>query len=790
MLYPQNLEEKLGFDKIRAMLLENCESNLGAQFVAKIKFSNERNSIDKWLEQTREFAKILNSGELFPHSNYIDVTSHLKKSQVGNSFLSEEEFYDLLLVFKTIDKCLDFFREKRESYPELTQLTHPILWNDQLLLSIDRKFDERGKLKDNASDHLYEIRKGILAEQQKLRKTLDVILRRAQKDGFTPEEMSITIREGRMVIPILAEYKRKIRGFVHGESATGQTVYLEPGEVLEINNEVRELQYAEKREMTRILVQLTDELRPELENLSGVMKFLGIIDFIRAKARFANLIEGVKPLWSEEKGFDWVEAKHPSLYISYKKLGKTVVPLDINLGTDQRILLISGPNAGGKSVCLKTVGLLQYMFQCGLLVSVGEASEFNIYNDLFIDIGDQQSIENDLSTYSSHLYNMKNLLGHVNKSSLFLIDEFGTGTEPQFGGAIAEAILDELRTSKGMGVITTHYGNLKEYADKQQGMVNGAMKYDLKNLQPIYQLEIGKPGSSFALEIAKKIGLSNRTIEYAKSKVGIKQVSVDQLLGQLESQQYELDKAEKRIKTKEQELDELTCQYGELKSHLENQEKKIINNAKREAKVLLEEANKEIEKVIREIKEAQADKEKVKQARERLEVAKKKNKITSEEKNPEKTSGDIEVGSYVRIQGQETVGKVTAIRGKDVELSIGELISFVKMNRLEKVARKEQKKMGSSIPSRGLSYNEKMANFTQKLDIRGYRAEEVIPKIEQWFDEALLLGQREVFVLHGKGNGILRQIVRNHLGSYSQVAQMKDEHVDRGGAGITVVTLR
>jgi DNA mismatch repair protein MutS2 len=790
MLYPQNLEEKLGFDRIRAILLENCESNLGAQFVAKIKFSTDRNSIDKWLEQTREFSSIIQSGELFPNNNYIDVNSHLKKSQVENSFLSEEEFFDLLLVFKTADKCLDFFQVKRETYPELAQLTHPILWNDQLLWSIDRKFDERGKLKDNASDLLNEIRKGILAEQQKLRKTLDVILRRAQKEGFTPEDVSITIREGRMVIPILAEYKRRIRGFVHGESATGQTVYLEPGEVLEINNEVRELQYAEKREVTRILVQLTDELRPEIENLSGVMKFLGIIDFIRAKARFATQVDAIKPLWSEKKGFTWVEAKHPSLHLSFKKMGKSVVPLNISLDGEQRILVISGPNAGGKSVCLKTVGLLQYMFQCGLLVSVGEASEFGIYNDLFIDIGDEQSIENDLSTYSSHLLNMKNLLGHVNKNSLFLIDEFGTGTEPQFGGAIAEAILDELRSSKGMGLITTHYGNLKEYADKHQGLVNGAMKYDLKNLQPIYQLEIGKPGSSFALEIARKIGLSNQTIEYAKSKVGIKQVSVDQLLGQLESQQYELDKAEKRIKSKEKELDELTSQYSDLKSHLENQEKKILNNAKREAKILLDEANKEVEKVIREIIEAQADKEKVKQAREKLEVAKKKTKITSEEKNPEKASGEIEVGSYVRIQGQETVGKVTAIRGKDVELSFGELTSFVKLNRLEKVTRKDQKKMASGIPARGLMLNEKMANFNQKLDIRGYRAEEVIPKLEQWFDEALLLGQRELFVLHGKGNGILRQIVRNHLGSYSQVAQMKDEHVDRGGAGITVVTLR
>ncbi|KOF01835.1 DNA mismatch repair protein MutS [Roseivirga seohaensis subsp. aquiponti] len=792
MLYPQNLEEKLGFDKIRAVLLEKCESNLGAQFVSKIKYATDRNSIDKWLEQTHEFTRIIQSGELFPNANYIDVSSHLKKVQMENSFLLEEEFFDLLLVFKTADQCLSFFSQKREDYPELVQLTHPLLWNDELLWSIDRKFDERGRLKDNASALLADIRKGINAEQQRLRKVLDGILRRAQKDGFTPDDVSITIREGRMVIPVLAEYKRRVRGFVHGESATGQTVYLEPSEVLEINNEVRELQYAEKREVIRILTALTDEVRPELENLSGIMKFLGIIDFIRAKARFAIDIDAIKPLWNETKGFAWQEARHPSLYLSFKKLGKKVVPLNISLDAEKRILVISGPNAGGKSVCLKTVGLLQYMFQCGLLVSVNETSRFTIYRDLFIDIGDEQSIENDLSTYSSHLVNMKNLLGHVNKGSLFLIDEFGTGTEPQFGGAIAEAILDELRSSKGMGVITTHYGNLKEYADKQQGLVNGAMKYDLKNLQPIYQLEIGKPGSSFALEIARKIGLSNQTIEYAKSKVGVKQVSVDQLLGQLESQQYEVEKAEKRVKAKEKELDELTTQYAELKSHLENQEKKILNNAKREAKVLLDSANKEVERVIREIKEAQADKERVKQARESLEAAKKKTKITSQEKEVVQTeSGAIEVGSYVRIKGQETTGKVISIKGKDVELSIGALTSMVKLNRLEKITRKETREKANSLSVKGgVSLNDKMANFSRKLDIRGYRAEEVIPKLEQYMDEAILLGFNELHILHGKGNGVLRQIVRTHLSSYKEIAQMKDEHVDRGGAGITVVTMR
>ena len=795
MLYPRNLEQKLGFDKIRTRLAEASESSLGQQYIQKIKFSKDRDSIERWLVQTSEFVQIIQSGELFPNTNYIDITPYLKKAEVENAFLIEEEFFNLILTFKTLDKCLDFFREHRDDYPELAALTHPVLFDDDLLWSLDKRFDDRGKLHDHASDLLYEIRKGIEQEQRRLRKVLDGVLRRAQKEGYTHEDVNITIRDGRMVIPVLAEHKRRIRGFVHGESATGQTVYLEPGEVLEINNEVKELQYAEKREVIRILTELTDRLRPEIPNLSGVVQFLGLIDFIRAKARFAIEIEAIKPQWKSQKGFDWQQARHPILQLAHKEQDKEVVPLDIRLDSHNRVLLISGPNAGGKSVCLKTVGLLQYMFQCGLLVPTNEASEFGIFRDLFIDIGDEQSIENDLSTYSSHLVNMKQLLAHVNKGTLFLIDEFGTGTEPQFGGAIAESILGELKDSKGLGVITTHYGNLKEFADKQHGLINGAMKYDLKRLQPLYQLEIGKPGSSFALEIAQKIGLPKATIERAKERVGVKQVSLDQLLGQLESQKYEVDKAEKRVKAKEQELDELTSQYEELKQYLEGQQKEIIRKAKAEANALVTGANKQIERVIREIREEQADKEKVKALRQELETVKKKVQPAAEtRRQPAKdlilpAEGKIEEGSYVKIKGQETVARVTAIKGKDAELAIGGLTSIVKMNRLEKVTRKEYRQETQAQESRGLSLNQKMADFSARLDIRGYRAEEVIPRLDQYLDEALLLGQSELHILHGKGNGVLRQIVRTHLKTYKEVTDFRDEHADRGGAGVTIVSL-
>lgn len=797
MLYPQNLEQKLGFDKIRTKLNEACESSLGQQFVQKIKFSKDQKSIEKWLLQTDEFVRIIQGGELFPNSNYLDITAYLKKAGVENTYLIEEEFFNLILTFKTLNNCLDFFKAHHQDYPELAELTHPIFFDEEILWALDKRFDERGQLHDHASDLLFEIRKRIEQEQRRLRKVLDGVLKRAQKEGFTPDDVNITIRDGRMVIPVLAEHKRRIRGFVHGESATGQTVYLEPGEVLEINNEVRELHYAEKREVIRILTELTDLLRPEIENLSGVVQFLGVIDFIRAKARFSIEIEATKPLWKSQKGFDWKEARHPILLMAHKEQKKEVVPLNIHLDSHNRVLLISGPNAGGKSVCLKTVGLLQYMFQCGMLVPVGEESEFGLFGHLFIDIGDEQSIENDLSTYSSHLLNMKNLLAHVNKGTLFLIDEFGTGTEPQFGGAIAESILSELKDAKGMGVITTHYGNLKEFADKQHGLINGAMKYDLKQLQPLYQLEIGKPGSSFALEIAQKIGLPKSTIDKAKERVGVKQVSFDQMLGQLESQKHEVDKAEKRIKQKEQELDELTAQYAELKEHLDKQQKQIIREAKSEANALIKGANKEIERVIREIKEKQAqdDKEAVKSLRKDLETLKAKTepKQVPVNRAPQvtitKAEGEIEVGSYVRIIGQETIARVNAIKGKDAELAIGGLSSIVKMRRLEKVGRKEFRQETKSTEPKGVSLNQKMANFSHRLDIRGFRAEEVIPRLDQYVDEAILLGANELNILHGKGTGVLRQIVRNHLKGYKEISDIRDEHADRGGAGVTLVSL-
>jgi DNA mismatch repair protein MutS2 len=789
MLYPSNLEEKLGFSKLRTLLEEKCESSLGQQYVKKISFSTKKESIEEWLEQTREFVEVINSGALFPNSNYIDISKYFPKIKVSNAFLTEEEFFDLILSLKTLDKCLDFFKVHRAAYPMLSALTHPVIFNDDLLWSLDRLFDERGKLKDNASDRLFEIRKGIQQERQRLRKVLDRILSNAKKEDYTNDDVGITIRDGRMVIPILAEHKRRIKGFIHGESATGQTVYLEPTEVLEINNEVKELEYSEKREMMRILTEQTDLVRYELENLGGAMQFLGLIDFIRAKARLAQTLEATKPLWSEGKAFKWFAARHPNLFINHLAQNKETVPLTISLDHQSRILVISGPNAGGKSVCLKTVGLVQYMFQCGLLVPVDESSEFMLFKDLFIDIGDEQSIENDLSTYSSHLVNMKHLLAHVNKKSLVLIDEFGTGTEPQYGGAIAEAILSELEQSKAMGVITTHYGNLKEFAERQPGLVNGAMRYDLDRLQPLYQLEMGKPGSSFALEIAQKIGLPKPTLERAKKRVGKKLVSYDRMLAQLDQERQQFDQTKKEIKNREAELQELTAQYQELKSHLEAREKRMLNKAKQEAADIVKQANKEVERVIREIKEAKAKQEVVKQKRKELESFKEKQKPQRIEQPDEikAVEGEITVGDYARVKGQTTVGLVAKIKGKDAELQIGALSSIVKLNRLEKVSKKSFKKQNDPTASKSLDMTAKMSSFNHKLDIRGRRAEEVIPILDKWIDEAILLGAKEIQVLHGTGNGVLRQVTRNYLSAVKEVKSFKDEHVERGGSGITLI---
>ncbi len=801
MLYPNTLEQKLGFDKIRELLKQSCVSTLGQDYVDKIRFTDNHQLIDKLLRQTAEFKQIVQFEPDFPSSNYIDVREQLKKARIEGLALTEEEFFDLKLSLRTIQDCLRFLEKRSESneYPFLRELAGPVTVNKAVSEAIERVIDDRGHVRDSASPELARIRRQIIAEQNNLRKQLDSMLRMARHNGWIPDDLSLTVRGGRLVIPIAAEHKRKIKGFVHDESSTGQTVYLEPAEVFEANNEIRELEYEERREVFRILQALTDQLRPHLEDLKKAVNFLAMIDFIRAKARLANQLDAGMPKVHNRPFVNWTAARHPLLHLSFQKQGKKVIPLQVRLDEKQRILIISGPNAGGKSVALKTIGLVQFMLQCGLLVPMNDFSEMGVFQNLFIDIGDEQSLENDLSTYSSHLTAMKQFLVGANKRSLFLIDEFGTGTEPGLGGAIAEAILEDLNKSGAYGVINTHYTNLKVFADKTDGLINGAMRFDGEHLEPLYELEMGRPGSSFAFEIARKIGLPKGVIDRAKDKLGSQQVSFEKLLKELDIEKRVFAEKNMEIGINQRKVAQQLAEYTALKTRLENEQKQLINEAKQKAKSLVQEANQRIENTIREIKENKAEKEATKAVRQQLEQFETKElkpEVIAETKPKEEyelAEGSIEVGNYVRIKGQTAVGQVLAIRGKDAEIGIGDLKSNIKLNRLEKLSKKAYKEAtGEENKPRmqGVDMNEKMMNFSFNLDIRGKRGEEALGVVDQFMNDALMLGYPELRIVHGKGDGILRTLVRNHLRTYREVARMADEHVDRGGAGVTVVQMR
>lgn len=794
-LYPENLKEKIGFHKIQDLVADRCISEMGKDFVVKLQPLTELTRIEKLGYQTAEFKAILDSGELFPASNYIDVRAQLKKAKVEGSFLDQEEFYELKISLATIVKCLKFLSVRGAEYPLLAEASGMVALDPALLFSIEAIIDDRGQVRDNASRELQSLRKELVDNQSKARRTLDVMLRKAQKDGLCPDDVSLTIRNGRLVIPVMAEHKRRIRGFIHDESSTGNTVFLEPTEVLEINNEVRDLEYRERREIVRILSVLTDEIRGSVPELEKSYRFLGMIDFIRAKAKLAQDLDAVWPGGVKYPTINWNKAIHPLLFLSHKKQDKGVVPLNIALDKENRILLISGPNAGGKSVCLKTVALIQMMYQSGLMVPVGEESSFGIFHNFFIDIGDEQSIENDLSTYSSHLTNMRHFLENANGKTLALIDEFGTGTEPQFGGAIAETILKQLNHKQSFGVITTHYANLKKLAEKSKGIINGAMRFDPDRLEPLYELEMGKPGSSFALEIAGKIGLPQQMLNEAKKLVGHSHVKFDQLINELEAEKTRLQRELSQYQSKNVELDTNAKDYKDLKTYLDNEKAEILRKAKAEAKEIVSQANRKVEATIREIKERQADKAATKAVREELKVFEKQLE-PEKPKKPRKplvivTGGEIAVGDKVKISGQETIGQVEAIKGKTAEVSIGELKSKIKLDRLERVTTKEFKEKKKKVSSMtGISFNDKAASFSSNIDLRGKRAEEALGEVDQFVDQAILLGQKELRIVHGKGYGILRDLIRNHFKGNRMISSVADEHIERGGSGVTVVNLK
>ncbi|MDH5365356.1 MAG: endonuclease MutS2 [Cyclobacteriaceae bacterium] len=795
MLYPNDIEKKLDVDKIRVLLSSYCQSTLGEGYVDRLQFSSDIGQVSKWLTQTDEFKSILQSGESFPHNHYYNVSDSLSKAKVDGVFLLEDEFLKIKNSLETILECIIFLKDV-EKYPQLSQLVYLVSIDKTLIYSIDKVIDEKGVVRDGASSALKVIRSEIKKSQQQLRKTLDSIFRTSKEKGYVPEGSSLTVRDGRMVIPLQAEHKRKLKGFIHGESTTGQTIFMEPAEVLEANNQLRELEYAERREIIKLLTTLTDQVRNQIEPLKNAYRFLGIIDFIRAKAKLAMLLEAELPEIIDTPSMNWENARHPLLFLSHKEQSKSVVPLNITLDSNNHLLLISGPNAGGKSVCLKTVGLLQYMAQCGLLVSVQENSTLGLFESIFIDIGDEQSIENDLSTYSSHLTNMKHTLKNASDRSLVLIDEFGTGTEPNFGGAISEAILAKMTQKKVCGVITTHYSNLKEFADKTAGVQNGAMRFDIQKLEPQYILEIGKPGSSFALEIARKIGLSHEVINKAKELVGQEHTDMDKLLRDLERDKTRILKREKSLKENERKLKQQLSKYEQLNEEIGGRKKEIINKAKVEAERLLSDTNRQIEKTIRHIKENKAEKKETKRVRKDLNQL--KDKVKPEQKKQkglaiEVIKGEIEIGDFVRLVEQDVIGEVTARKGKDVEVLIGQLKSNMKVNRLERISKKEAKttlRKPKRENLKSIDLNQKLSKFSSTLDVRGKRAEEVLPMLQNFIDEAAMFNQNEVKVLHGKGHGILRDLVRDRLKGEPNVASFADEHVERGGAGITVVVLK
>lgn len=819
MFYPLNFEQKTGFDKIRLLVSDKCLSPLGKERVADMYFLTDYKTIGDKLEQVDEFVRIQQEEEDFPANYFFDVRYSLKRIRPEGTWLDERELFDLKRSLQTIHDIVRFFRPAEEEeikYPALTALAGDILVFPQLIGKIDAILDKFGKIKDSASPELQTIRREITVTMSNISRSLQSILRSAQSEGVVDKDVTPTMRDGRLMIPVAPAFKRKIKGIVHDESATGKTVFIEPEVVVEANNRIRELEGEEKREIIRILTEFTNLIRPLAPDILQSYEFLADIDFIRAKALFALEVGGIRPIVEDTQQVDWVKAVHPLLYLSLKKQHKEVVPLDITLTPEKRLLIISGPNAGGKSVCLKTVGLLQYMMQCGLLVPMHERSRMGIFENLFIDIGDEQSIENDLSTYSSHLTNMKFFVKNCNEKTILLIDEFGSGTEPQIGGAIAEALLHRFNERNSYGVITTHYQNLKHFAEETPGVVNGAMLYDRHLMQPLFKLAIGNPGSSFAIEIARKIGLPEDVIAEASEKVGQDYINMDKYLQDIVRDKRYWESKRQNIRQREKRLEEVIARYEKELNEVNSQRKEIVKEAKAEAAQILSEANAKIENTIREIKEAQAEKERTKQVRADLQefkerigdkqeeddrIARKMAKLkerSERKKQKQKTSVSfnrdvIEVGDNVRLKGQTTPGTVLEVQEKDAVVAFGMIKSTVKLDRLEKVSKGQIKKdiQKSTFISEQTSdqMHEKRLRFKQEIDVRGMRGDEALQTVTYFIDDAIQVGAQQVRILHGTGSGILRQLIREYLRSVPGVRDFHDEHVQFGGAGITVVEL-
>ena len=828
MVYPDNFENKIGFDRIRSQVKALCVTQGAVDKLFEAAFSDDYEPVVARLGQVFEMRTVLMMDNGLPEGSFVDMDAFLKKGAVEGSFLDVGELAALRKGLAMVHGLVAFFNARTdEQYPQLRALCSGVDGFPEIINHIDSIVDKFGKVRDNASAELFSLRRTIRDRESQVSRRLQQIMGQAQASGIVDGDVSVSIREGRAVIPVAAANKKKIKGLIHDESATGKTVYIEPIEVVELNNELKALEYEERREVVRILTRFTDAIRPDLPRIRESGDFLTTMDFIRAKARFALANDCTLPIVENRSSIRLIRARHTLLAQTLRREGKEIVPLDLTLTDDKHILVISGPNAGGKSVCLKTVGLLQYMLQKGFLVSVSENSEMGIFKDIFIDIGDEQSIENDLSTYSSHLLNMKNILRSAGERSLILIDEFGTGTEPIIGGAIAEALLEKFEQRRCFGVITTHYSNLKYYASNARGIQNGAMTFDVQNIRPLFRLEMGKPGSSFAVEIARKIGLPEEIIRSASEKAGSDHINIERQLREIARDRRYWEQKRDKIRQAEKRVDELSEKYQSELETLKAERSRLLREAKAEARQITAEANKQIENTIRVIRESQADKEKTLAVRRKMEEFKetleqdsagdeaidrkieqirRREQRRAERRNRKPETGSVtpapppekprivEPGVKVRIKGQDAVGEVVSVSGKRATVGFGQILTTLDAERLEPISNAEYKKAvrnerSAPAPVTNYSTAERRLQFTQQIDVRGMRVSEALQATQDFVDEAIMLGFSEIRILHGKGTGALKEEIRNYLRAVDLVKSARDEHEELGGAGITVVKL-
>lgn len=850
MIYPKTFEDKIGFNEIRTLLRERCLSSLGKEEVDKITFMDNVKAINTQLSRVREFRRLQEEEENFPLNYFFDVRQSVARLRLEGTHMEEDELFDLRRSLGTVNDIVTYLNRTDEDaavaatddgwrkdpvypYPALHELAEGVVTFPQILQRIDQILDKFGKIRDTASPELLNIRRELAKVEGSISRTLYSILRSAQSEGLIEKDVTPAMRDGRLVIPVVPTMKRKIKGIVHDESASGKTLFIEPTEVVEANNRVRELEAEERREVIRILTEMAKVIRPHVPQILDSYKLLAQVDMLRAKTELAKLIGGIEPEVGKYPHIDWIGATHPLLRLSLQKQGKKVVPLEITLTRNKRMLIISGPNAGGKSVCLKTVGLVQYMLQCGLSVPMSERSQTGIFQNILIDIGDEQSIEDDLSTYSSHLTNMKNMMKSANDRTLILIDEFGTGTEPQIGGAIAEAVLKQFCIKRAYGVITTHYQNLKHFADSHEGVVNGAMLYDRHQMQALFQLQIGQPGSSFAIEIARKIGLPEQVIHDASEIVGSDYIQSDKYLQDIVRDKRYWESKRQTIHQREKQMEQTIAKYESEISDLAKSRKEVLAKAKERAEELFKESNKKIENVIREIREKQAEKEETKKlrdslkdfkegisdmdkqaeddkiARKMVQILRRKENKKNRKKDDSSSSGQdkdntsaattlstvsapLKEGDTVRIKGTTSVGKIESIQGKNATVIFGDLRSTTSLKKLEHATapkREEPRPFMTVGRQTRETIDEKKFNFKQDLDVRGMRGDEALNAVMYFIDDATLVGMSRVRILHGTGTGILRQLIRQYLATVPAVTSYKDEHVQFGGAGITVVDL-